>query len=356
MQHPDEGLIHAWLDGALPADEALRLEAHVASCEACSALVAEARGLIAATSRIVGHLDAVPGGVIPVAANTRRRWLVRTSIPAAIAATLILGVSIYTTRSDTPTTLPAPDTSAPIAGPLERSVSPVTTQPERVASSGGRPGAPPPVAAVGGTATGARDAVDLVTPRAPAPATALQKSEATVATSPTAGTETRSQVAEVRPDPASRTSRGADPRLSSVAVTRADVVELARRNRSAVAAAPPSVAAAAGGGVSMADRAELSALTAFVGCYEMNVSTDILPARFALLADSAGPSRFEVRYLDANGRPSERILDAFWETEGGRAVIRTTGRGIVLTLGKTGSAVTADSPNGPRSGRVLSCR
>ena len=65
MQHPEEGIIHAWLDGALPADEAARLEAHIASCEACAATVAEARGMIAASSRIVGHLDVVPGGVIP---------------------------------------------------------------------------------------------------------------------------------------------------------------------------------------------------------------------------------------------------------------------------------------------------
>ena len=98
------------------------------------------------------------------------------------------------------------------------------------------------------------------------------------------------------------------------------------------------------------------ALANFVGCYEMNVSTDILPARFALVADSAGPSRFEVRYLDGDGRPSERILDASWGTEGGRAVIRTTGRGTLLTLVKTGSAVTAESPNGPRTGRVFPCR
>ena len=65
MQHPEEGIIHAWLDGALPADEAAALESHVASCKECAAGVAEARGLIAASSRIVGHLDAVPGKVIP---------------------------------------------------------------------------------------------------------------------------------------------------------------------------------------------------------------------------------------------------------------------------------------------------
>jgi anti-sigma factor RsiW len=37
MPHLDEGTIHAWLDGALGADEAAALEAHVASCDACAA-------------------------------------------------------------------------------------------------------------------------------------------------------------------------------------------------------------------------------------------------------------------------------------------------------------------------------
>lgn len=67
MEHIDEGTIHAWLDGVLSADEGARLEGHVASCAACAAAVAEARGLIAASSRILSALDDVPGGVIPVA-------------------------------------------------------------------------------------------------------------------------------------------------------------------------------------------------------------------------------------------------------------------------------------------------
>lgn len=66
MPHPDEGTIHAWLDGALPPDESSAVESHVSECPECSAAVAEARGLIAASSRILSALDAVPGGVIPV--------------------------------------------------------------------------------------------------------------------------------------------------------------------------------------------------------------------------------------------------------------------------------------------------
>ncbi|MEO7218523.1 MAG: zf-HC2 domain-containing protein, partial [Gemmatimonadaceae bacterium] len=65
--HVDEGALHAWLDGALPTDESRAIEAHVGACDVCSAAAAEARGLIAASSRILSALDDVPGDVIPAA-------------------------------------------------------------------------------------------------------------------------------------------------------------------------------------------------------------------------------------------------------------------------------------------------
>jgi len=65
MWHPDEGLVHTWLDGAASAGEASAIESHIASCNECRASVVEARGLVAGASRIVGSLDSVPGGVIP---------------------------------------------------------------------------------------------------------------------------------------------------------------------------------------------------------------------------------------------------------------------------------------------------
>ncbi|WP_284349936.1 carboxypeptidase-like regulatory domain-containing protein [Roseisolibacter agri] len=95
--HLGEATAHAWLDGALPPDEAARAEAHVATCPDCTALVAEARGLIAGASRILGALDAVPAGVVPAAAPvavptirppaTRRWW---TGAPARAAAAVLL--------------------------------------------------------------------------------------------------------------------------------------------------------------------------------------------------------------------------------------------------------------------------
>jgi len=66
MQHLDDGTIHAWLDGALGTGEAAAVEAHAAACRDCADRVAEARGLIAASSRILTALDDVPAHVVPV--------------------------------------------------------------------------------------------------------------------------------------------------------------------------------------------------------------------------------------------------------------------------------------------------
>ena len=63
--HLDEGEAHAFVDGALGDAAAARVIAHVAGCEACAGIVAEARGLAAAATRILGALDEVPGGVVP---------------------------------------------------------------------------------------------------------------------------------------------------------------------------------------------------------------------------------------------------------------------------------------------------
>jgi hypothetical protein len=92
MQHLDEGTIHSWLDGALSADEAARVEAHVKECPQCAAAVAEARGFIAGASRILTALDNAPRGVIPVAATKKRVdpivWRVAATLLVVAAGTL----------------------------------------------------------------------------------------------------------------------------------------------------------------------------------------------------------------------------------------------------------------------------
>src|SRR5436190_3898220 len=94
MQHLDEGTIHSWLDGSLSADEAARVEAHVKECPQCASAVAEARGFIAASSRILTALDNAPRGVIPAAAPKRRIdpfvWRVAATVLVVAAGTLVV--------------------------------------------------------------------------------------------------------------------------------------------------------------------------------------------------------------------------------------------------------------------------
>lgn len=102
MQHLDEGTIHAWIDGELSPEQGGEIAAHVAECPECAAMVAEARGLVAASTRILTALDDVPGGVIPslpdiAPAQTqavRRRWYQRTDVRAAAALLLVAGTSL----------------------------------------------------------------------------------------------------------------------------------------------------------------------------------------------------------------------------------------------------------------------
>jgi putative zinc finger protein len=105
IMHLDEGTIHAWLDGALDAEEAARVERHAAECGSCAAAVAEARGLVAGASRILTALDRVPGGVVPKAAGsadvvrarrTRSLWATLHLTPARAAAAALVVVAAGT--------------------------------------------------------------------------------------------------------------------------------------------------------------------------------------------------------------------------------------------------------------------
>jgi len=103
--HLDEGTIHAWLDGALDAEEASRVARHAAECATCAAAVAEARGLVAGASRILTALDRVPGGVAPKTAassdtlrarRTPSLWATLHLTPARAAAAALVVVAAGT--------------------------------------------------------------------------------------------------------------------------------------------------------------------------------------------------------------------------------------------------------------------
>ena len=98
-RHPDEGTLHAYIDGELPGAEAKALEAHVAGCASCSAALAEARGLVAATSQVITALDAAPASsrsAAPVVARPSAPPIARATrplifrMPYARAAALLL--------------------------------------------------------------------------------------------------------------------------------------------------------------------------------------------------------------------------------------------------------------------------
>ena len=98
MPRPDDGLIHTWLDGQLPPDEAAQVEQMVETDAGWAAAAAEARGLIAASSRILSALDHAPAGVVserPMAPAPRRLpWWTK----AAAAVVLMAGASTLMLR------------------------------------------------------------------------------------------------------------------------------------------------------------------------------------------------------------------------------------------------------------------
>ena len=120
MQHLEEGTIHAWIDGALSPAESRDVEAHLATCTACRELAAEARGLVAASSRILTALDDVPSDVIPIAApssvastevrpiqrGVRRMWATPIWMRTAAAVVIVAGASalVWTAKLNSPET------------------------------------------------------------------------------------------------------------------------------------------------------------------------------------------------------------------------------------------------------------
>ncbi|MEX1186160.1 MAG: zf-HC2 domain-containing protein [Gemmatimonadaceae bacterium] len=112
-QHPEEGTLHAYIDGELSPGEAATLELHVGQCARCAAALAEARGFVAAASRVITTLDAAPSSAVAPAApvivqpSAPARRVVRPLIfrlPYARAAALLLlvgGTAVVLDRTGT---------------------------------------------------------------------------------------------------------------------------------------------------------------------------------------------------------------------------------------------------------------
>jgi hypothetical protein len=220
MSPVDEGRLHAWLDGALSAEEAAAVETLVRDDAAWAAAAAEARGLIANASRLVRALDdGVVGGignagrstlVAPVpserqatsAAPSPRGWRVGRQL-GAIAAVLLVAVvgrAAWKGSAESEPRVPAdsappvarPDTAPPIAAASPRPARPAAparaeaSAEQRAVDRAGR-GAPvdaaPPRTAAPGEAPVAKAA------EAEAPVAKAAEAVAPVASppSPTAG-------------------------------------------------------------------------------------------------------------------------------------------------------------------------
>jgi hypothetical protein len=172
MQHLDEGTIHAWLDGQLPPGEGEAVEAHVAECRSCADAVAEARGLIAASSRILTALDGVPRGVMPKPAvqRARRRWLTGPSLAAAATILVAVGTfavvrnaderSMVSESADTAALAAGPSADGAEARPNAQPVPTVAVAPSGAASAASAPANDAAPAESRRLASGARSEVD----------------------------------------------------------------------------------------------------------------------------------------------------------------------------------------------------
>lgn len=95
MPHVDEGQLHAYLDGALSAMDAVRVERHLADCEPCRARLNDARGLVQRAARLL-EWATPPERAIPPLADLQPPVAPRWRAPAAWAATIVIALGIGT--------------------------------------------------------------------------------------------------------------------------------------------------------------------------------------------------------------------------------------------------------------------
>ena len=301
MQHLDEGIIHAWLDGALPSAEAAQVETHAATCAECAARVAEARGLIAGSSRIVSALDVVPANVIPMPSASARessslwRKLALTPSRAAIAALLLVGVaSMFSVRHR----------STPRGVPMGTVVGDPSTQVVEA-----RPDKPAPKPAP--------KAADH-------PIRSAKRADTVIATAAPAGASPASAPAA---EPAAAPERAAAPRLAptpglslaevvttsvpaAAAKARVDTVDARDRVN---ADAPAMMRRLYSNGATGAGAAAMRNVS-LEGCYSIPDSvrrqTSQLPTGYALQKDSVGANI--VRALNSSNHPDSVVVGAIW--------------------------------------------
>ena len=122
MSHVDDGSLHAYLDGELPASEAARLQAHIAECAECRGRLEEERALIRRAGELLALAEPPARDVPPFRAGDLRPpvrvwWQVRFPLAWAATVVLALGMGWYLGGMELgrPSATPARDSLAPSA-------------------------------------------------------------------------------------------------------------------------------------------------------------------------------------------------------------------------------------------------
>jgi hypothetical protein len=122
IQHPDDGVLHALLDGEIRAAELPAIEAHLRGCTACLTRLEEARAFRDEADRLVGEIElpvpetAVAAASATPAARPRRLQLRPLAYAATLLAALGLGYGIRGWGGSPRSTSAAP---APTSASLE---------------------------------------------------------------------------------------------------------------------------------------------------------------------------------------------------------------------------------------------
>jgi len=364
MQHLDEGTIHAWLDGALPPEQAADVERHARTCSECATLVADARGVIAGAARIVSALDDVPGGVIPARqphTSTRSLWrtLRLTPFRAALAASLMVAVASLLVVRNAPEA--KPDTATASAAPAV--ASPAPTRPAEPAVN---------VAKETGRAEAASKVVDVprAAPKPPARASAF--AEAAAVDSAKAVAKPTSVLAESK-DQKPTVGESANSRPAEAKARAADLAPVVATSapRAAAGGAPAPMAPPAANVERDALRREVMKLqqASFValsaddrpiqppGCFQLlrdSVSRlPQIPERFSLeLVDESGEHRNIVRAVNTAGRPDSIIAGMTWRLMPGSTQLELLSNAPSAPTMSFRSPATAQSNLGARKAVV----
>jgi hypothetical protein len=93
MQHLDDGLLHALVDGEVPSSELGPIQAHLTSCADCRVRLDEARAMAGESNALIELIE-VPASGGPVALPAPRRRPAAWIKPIMLAASLGLAVAI----------------------------------------------------------------------------------------------------------------------------------------------------------------------------------------------------------------------------------------------------------------------